>query len=325
MKLPKTSVPIFALLSALLIGLYSYLIMAKTFPRTNTILQTCGDVLKNFHSHFHITSQGVVSVFIVVPALISVLFITLQLVGYVRTQKKLKSYKKEKMIPDKLKQILSTNKLLSQSVKLIKSDQLTAFTVGIGRPYIFVSSALCKKLSKKELEAVLLHELYHLQKRHPLWSFILSLISRIFFFIPLVDYFVRQIKTEFELLADAFAIESQGSSNYLQTALIANIQTVDGVSNFAAYGLEQRVETLTSKHLSREQITTKQIMMSALSIGLMMTLSISTPQQLQAQSDLSQNISCQQDTECVEIDCSHFSDTNSHTNFSPLIPASFSF
>jgi len=325
MKLSKSYIPLFALSTTLLISLYSYLIATRTFPKTNEILQKCSDFLKGFHNQFHITSQGIISLFILVTALLSILFISLQLIGYIVTQKKLKSYKKEKTIPDILKQILATNKLLSQSVVLVKSDTLTAFTVGIRRPQIFVSSALCKKLSKKELEAVLLHELYHLQKKHPFWSFLLSLITKIFFFIPLVDYLVRQIKTEFELLADSFAIESQGSHSYLHAALIANIQTVDGVSNFAAYGLEQRVDTLTSQQFSTEKITTKQIIVSTLSISFMVTFSLLQPQRLQAQSDLSQNISCQEDKECVEIDCSHFSDTNSHTNFSPLIPASFSF
>lgn len=117
------------------------------------------------------------------------------------------------------------------SVSIIKDDNIrTAFTHGLIRPRIYVSTGLLKNLTREELRAVLLHEVHHRDTKDPLRFFCLSLIKDLFFYLPVAAWFVRQKRSQREIEADDEAIVRTGQPLTLAGALVK-------VARPARYGL----------------------------------------------------------------------------------------
>ncbi len=96
----------------------------------------------------------------------------------------------------------------------------SAFTLGLVKPKVYISTGLIEKLSKGELEAVAVHELHHAEKRDPLKLFILSFIKDMFFVIPLGRYLADLFFIRKELAADERAASESGRPVDLARALI---------------------------------------------------------------------------------------------------------
>ena len=77
-----------------------------------------------------------------------------------------------------------------------------AFTAGLIRPAIYMSEVIPKKLSEKEIEAVLLHEIHHLRRRDPLRTLAAALIADMLFWIPLAKNAVAALVARLEFAAD---------------------------------------------------------------------------------------------------------------------------
>ncbi len=101
-------------------------------------------------------------------------------------------------------------------VFLFGSSRKTAYSVAGLKPAIFVSSAMNAALSRKQLQAVLLHELAHIRRgSQPLKTVALFLAK----FSPLralvaIPAIVRQE----EAFADGFARKVQGTNRHLENA-----------------------------------------------------------------------------------------------------------
>src|SRR3989338_6497615 len=91
-----------------------------------------------------------------------------------------------------------------------------AYSITNIKPAIFFSVGLLEILNKKEMQAVLLHELYHIKNKSSIWKFSLNQIKR---FAPL-SYFssIRKSINNEERDADLFAIKVQGTKRFLQSA-----------------------------------------------------------------------------------------------------------
>ena len=81
---------------------------------------------------------------------------------------------------------------------------------------IFVSVGLSELLTKKELESVLLHELYHHKSKAYFWKFSFNMLR---IFTPLSTFASESepMKKE-EMEADSYAVSVQGTSKYLNSA-----------------------------------------------------------------------------------------------------------
>ncbi|HSU72690.1 MAG TPA: M48 family metalloprotease [Candidatus Binatia bacterium] len=100
------------------------------------------------------------------------------------------------------------------SLWLLDTASPMAFSVSSHHPAIFVSLGLFDILSRKELEAVVLHELGHLQHRSPLVKFSTQLaraVSPVALFVP------GKLNHE-EQCADTFAIAEQGTPIHVTSA-----------------------------------------------------------------------------------------------------------
>lgn len=105
-----------------------------------------------------------------------------------------------------------------QKPKLYAVNELTphAYSITNIRPSIFLSIGLCELLDKKEMEAVLLHELYHIKQKTSFWKFSINMLK---IFSPLASFItVSESMNEEERQADHFAVGIQGTKRFLKSA-----------------------------------------------------------------------------------------------------------
>lgn len=109
--------------------------------------------------------------------------------------------------------VLSTKEPELYSVNDIKPF---AYSITNLKPAIFISAGLSELLTKKEMEAVLLHELYHHKSKAYLWKFSGNILR---LFTPVIAFTGVSISLEKEENeADNYAISVQKTSKYLNSA-----------------------------------------------------------------------------------------------------------
>ena len=93
--------------------------------------------------------------------------------------------------------------------------------IGHLKPLILIPAGLLTALPPAEIEAILIHELAHIQRRDYLVNLLQSFLEIIFFFNPAVLWLSALIRTERENCCDDIAVEQTSSKiNYIR-ALVA--------------------------------------------------------------------------------------------------------
>ena len=115
----------------------------------------------------------------------------------------------------KLNKILPAMNLYGQLVLLDNNKLHCAFTLGLWKPKIYVSSGICSYLSRKELLAVILHETHHKKSKDPLKLFVVQILYALNFFLPINSYLINLYSAASEKAADDSAI------NFFQRSLRA--------------------------------------------------------------------------------------------------------
>lgn len=127
------------------------------------------------------------------------------------------------------KNILAAKRALSSmpikrgkgSISLIMDPSIkAAFTCGLMRPRIYMSTGLLRALEKDELRAVFLHELKHKRGFDPLRFLVMGFLRDAFFYLPAIrhlSYFSR-LRKEHE--ADDAAVSSLGEPLSLASAMV---------------------------------------------------------------------------------------------------------
>lgn len=108
---------------------------------------------------------------------------------------------------------------LEGRVDLVQSLDDVAFCYGWLKPRICISSAILLKLDPPELNALLLHERYHLLHRDPLKTAMARALTSTLFFLPLVRGLQQQYLVAKEIEADRHVISNQGTDRPLLRAL----------------------------------------------------------------------------------------------------------
>jgi len=103
-------------------------------------------------------------------------------------------------------------------VRLLAIDLAVAFTAGLLRPRIYVSTALLRRVSAPELEATLLHELAHVRRRDPLRCWLVALVVWSLWF-PGTSWLGPAHRASRESRADASAAAGMGDDRPLLRAL----------------------------------------------------------------------------------------------------------
>ena len=94
-------------------------------------------------------------------------------------------------------------------------------TVGFLKPLILVPLSSINNLSTNQLEAILLHELAHIQRHDYLINLLLSLGEIILFFNPFAAFFTREAKRERENCCDDLVLQYRYDALSYASALLA--------------------------------------------------------------------------------------------------------
>ncbi len=108
---------------------------------------------------------------------------------------------------------------IASQVVLVRSAEPCAFCYGLLRPRICVTTALVRRLTQPELEAVLLHEKYHLEQRDPLKVAAGRVVVAGLFFLPVLRGLFDRYLLAKELAADDRAVRGQGRRRSLASAM----------------------------------------------------------------------------------------------------------
>ena len=183
------------------------------------LVDTCQQLVATFFSSgTHFIGLMLVALAVVV----AVIFFAKTIFSLLKTQKKidlLLAYKSN-TVPNKLRRVLKKVGLKKDEVVVVQKRSNHAFNYGVRSQKILLSKGLIKNLTLKQLEAVVLHEQYHLENQHSPLLILSEVISSTLFFLPIAKEVNKKMKVMFEKQADAFAENIQGSSSYLNMALL---------------------------------------------------------------------------------------------------------
>ena len=101
---------------------------------------------------------------------------------------------------------------LSRRVELRMADVSAPMTVGVLSPAILVPDGLSEELAADQRDAVLLHELVHIERRDLLVHALSTLARIVFFFHPVAWWTSRRLEHERELIADRESVRRAGVS-----------------------------------------------------------------------------------------------------------------
>ncbi|MEO6456894.1 MAG: M56 family metallopeptidase [Chloroflexia bacterium] len=144
---------------------------------------------------------------------------------------------------------------LDTRIDFIRLDRPVAFCYGWLRPRICLSTGAISGLSKREIEALLLHESHHVLCRDPLKSAVARVVASAFFFLPVIAALQAQYLLAKEIEADEYALHVQGSDRPLLGALYKLLlrQAQPEASGLAVAGaaeaINQRLDYLLDKRV----------------------------------------------------------------------------
>ncbi|HLF44983.1 MAG TPA: M56 family metallopeptidase [Chitinophagaceae bacterium] len=121
-------------------------------------------------------------------------------------------------------------------------------TIGFLKPVILIPVAAINQLTTQQLEAIILHELYHIRRYDYFINLIIHFIKTILYFNPFVILFVKTVEREREHSCDEMVIQFQFRPSDYAAALLLLGKNNQEQMLMAASGknkdLLQRVETI---------------------------------------------------------------------------------
>lgn len=298
------------------LALSGYLLSQNSIIHARQILATCGQILSGITTHLHIFSTSYTDSIILLVMVISVSLTLAQIIRF--SLPRAKNYYRPDLQSQaflSLAQTISKHQIPEQSIVLLKTHQFTAYTTGTIRPRIVLSHSFVETASADEIEAVVLHELYHLRSHHVLYTCLLKIIQSLLFFIPLIHYLANRIKTEFELAADAYVIRKQHTTDHLRHSLALGLQVIDSSTpHFASTPLEQRIEAIITGLVSTQPKPGWQILSSAIVLFIMLALSVGIPGQIKADVSQPNPLACLDSAGCLPTENCHTSSQHSYTS-----------
>ena len=137
---------------------------------------------------------------------------------------------------------------------VISADATSPAVWGVFRPVVVLPESMAAELSDRELDAVLLHELVHVERRDNLTSSVQMLICCAFWFHPLVWIIDRLLLAEREMVCDEKVIATIGDSRTYASGLLKVVRfclgfRVAGVSYAAHSNLKRRIQKMMTETL----------------------------------------------------------------------------
>jgi len=126
-------------------------------------------------------------------------------------------------------------------LRLCASARPLALTCGLFRPTILLSTWMVEHLDRRELEAVLAHELEHVARRDYLVVWLATMLRDAFFYVPTSWAAYRQLQQEKELACDDLAVGATHRPLAMASALAKVWQHAVGGGQFAQCGTAQHL------------------------------------------------------------------------------------
>lgn len=153
----------------------------------------------------------------------------------------------------KPKSVISLEKkyFLHKKIIIFRNQKLLAFCMGILKPKIFISSEVLKRMTYREIEAIILHERQHIIGKDNLVMIFLNLVKTSFFFFPVVTDFVNNLEIQREIKADQSVVKETGRKINIISALRKIIESkpnyVYANAFSESFSIEPRVHSLIGK------------------------------------------------------------------------------
>lgn len=152
-----------------------------------------------------------------------------------------------KKLPAKLQKIAKKHNFDQNFIKITSEALPTAYTIGFFRPNIAISMSLLKSTTTKQLEAIVLHEIFHARKKHPIIMALINFATDLLFFLPISKQIAIMFEQYFEQSADKFASQTQGTNKYLLESLKTLLSPgsyINAISYFAGQSVEMRISAI---------------------------------------------------------------------------------
>lgn len=173
----------------------------------------------------------------------------------------------------------TADRLRTSRITVLASDDLTTpFCWQLQHPVIVLPESLCT-FPDDELDAVLRHELAHLEAKHPLRLFLQRLVEIIFWFHPLVWFTSREASLQRELASDRRANRSAAQATAFLRGMarladycVSRTSTLSAGLGFGGAGrtiLQRRIDHLLSLDWSNDLQSKPLSGKAALLIGIM--------------------------------------------------------
>lgn len=256
---------------------FAFLFEKYSYTTLYYVAQQCYQSLSSFFtSPFHLIGLCIFSI----ALSLSVVFLLKCLFSAWKTQQRMREFAHHRLpsLPRYLTQLCHRHSIDTTQVTVVKNQQPLAYAMGVFSQRIVLTTGLLKLLTKKELEAVLLHEKYHTLHRHGMMILCAEITASTLSFFPILHDTLHRMKASFELAADHYAQEIQGTGKYVYGAIMAmtNPQRLaTSVSFTPAFGvtvIEQRVQTLQHKALPTHLYSKKRLVCTVLSLFVLSTL-----------------------------------------------------
>jgi beta-lactamase regulating signal transducer with metallopeptidase domain len=299
---------LFIFVMALLFTVATFVLLFEKYSYTTLfyVAQQCYQSLSTFFtSPFHLIGLVIFSISLGLSAvfLLKVIFSTW------KTQQKMRQFARSKLkrIPHTLLQLCIKHQINPSQVIVVKSHQPLAFAMGMYRQHIVITTKLIRILSKKELEAVLLHEHYHITHHHGAVILCAEIISSTLSLFPALLDTLTRMKAIFEISADHYAEQVQQTPRYVHSAIghvMAYQNTRSFAPGFAVNIVEQRLQVLDGERYSPRHFSSLRMGWTICSLALLVTLVFFPTQQYASElsPEMIQNQQCDSALQC-SIQC----------------------
>ena len=176
--------------------------------------------------------------------------------------------------------ILSKKLKITRKVTLaISNNTIIPCTIGFLKPIILFPVAIINSLSPAEVEAILLHELAHIQRNDYLFNFIQRIMEMILFFNPVIWFIGKEIRREREFCCDDLVLQNTSNPVIYAQALLQiaehkpnNLSLSLSASGEEKYTLLNRIKRLTNMKTNKSNpsnplITTLTVLAVCLSLA----------------------------------------------------------
>ena len=160
---------------------------------------------------------------------------------------------------------------------IISSDLPEPGVWGVWKPVLVLPQGMVEALTAPELEAVILHELVHVQRGDNLVSFFQSWLCGVFWFYPVVWLIDRQLLVERELACDEEVLASAiNSENYLSSLMkvfrLSLGESVAGASLATGSNLKRRIDHMRLHHSRKNVVVLHRLMIAGFALAMTVSL-----------------------------------------------------